>query len=93
MADPAHPNRSLLGNLMRIGAGVVLVAAAAVSALENRQPSLRGSTRSLDDVLRDRPSSLRRRKPPEAGIAAFATPPRGPLPMQGGAAARLDFEA
>lgn len=34
-----------------------------------------------------------RRRPPEAGIPAPATPPRGPRPMQGGAAARLDFEA
>lgn len=31
------------------------------------------------------------RKPPEAGIAVPADPPRGPLPKQGGAEAPLDF--
>ncbi|MDJ0641546.1 MAG: hypothetical protein QNJ15_01905 [Erythrobacter sp.] len=34
----------------------------------------------------------KRRKPPEAGIAVPAVPPRGPLPKQGGAEAPLDFE-
>lgn len=33
----------------------------------------------------------RRRKPPEAGLAIPAVPPRGPLPRQGGAAAALNF--
>jgi hypothetical protein len=33
----------------------------------------------------------RRRRPPEAGIAVPAVPPRGPLPMLGGAAASLRF--
>lgn len=32
-----------------------------------------------------------RRKPPDAGIAVPAIPPRGPLPLQGGAEAPLDF--
>lgn len=31
------------------------------------------------------------RKPPEAGIAAPAVPPRGPLPLSGGAEAPLAF--
>lgn len=31
------------------------------------------------------------RKPPEAGLAVPAVPPRGPLPLQGGAEAPLDF--
>lgn len=34
-----------------------------------------------------------RRKPPEAGIAVPAIPPRGPLPKQGGAAAPLEFDS
>ena len=34
----------------------------------------------------------RPRKPPEAGIAVPAVPPRGPLPMQGGAEAPLEFD-
>lgn len=32
------------------------------------------------------------RKPPESGIAMPVEPPRGPLPMQGGAAAPLEFD-
>ena len=34
-----------------------------------------------------------RRRPPESGIMVPAIPPRGPLPMPGGAEAPLDFEA
>jgi hypothetical protein len=33
-----------------------------------------------------------KRKPPEAGIALPAIPPRGPLPLQGGAEAPLEFD-
>ncbi len=33
----------------------------------------------------------KRRKPPEAGLSFPAIPPKGPRPMQGGAAAPLDF--
>ncbi len=32
-----------------------------------------------------------RGKPPEAGLAVPAVPPRGPLPLQGGAEAPLEF--
>jgi hypothetical protein len=96
MAETGASNRNLLGNLVRLGAGLIVVAAAAASALEARQRGLRADdrrgTRSLDQWLRNRPAP-RRRKPPAAGIAAPAIPPRGPLPMQGGAAARLDFES
>ena len=31
-------------------------------------------------------------KPPEAGIAVPAIPPRGPLPLSGGAEAPLEFD-
>ena len=31
------------------------------------------------------------RKPPEAGLPVPAVPPKGPLPMQGGAEAPLEF--
>lgn len=31
-----------------------------------------------------------KRKPPEAGLAVPAEPPRGPLPLEGGAEAPLD---
>ena len=36
--------------------------------------------------------STRRGKPPAAGIAVPAVPPRGPLPLQGGAEAPLEFD-
>lgn len=32
------------------------------------------------------------RRPPEAGVAGPAVPPRGPLPLQGGAEAPLEFD-
>ena len=32
------------------------------------------------------------RKPPEAGLPVPAIPPRGPLPLQGGAEAPLEFD-
>lgn len=34
----------------------------------------------------------RRKRPPEAGLAMPAVPPRGPLPLQGGAEAPLEFD-
>lgn len=34
----------------------------------------------------------RPRKPPEAGLAVPAVAPRGPLPLQGGAEAPLEFD-
>ena len=34
----------------------------------------------------------RRRKPPEAGLPVMAVPPRGRLPLQGGAEAPLEFD-
>lgn len=33
------------------------------------------------------------RKPPESGVPVPAVPPKGPLPMQGGAEAPMDFGA
>ena len=33
-----------------------------------------------------------RKKPPESGIAVPAIPPRGPVPLQGGAEAPLEFD-
>ncbi|MFL0670882.1 MAG: hypothetical protein ACJLS3_05490 [Erythrobacter sp.] len=93
MAETDASNRNLLGNLARLGAGLIVVAAAAARALEARQRADRqGGAQSLDQWLNTRPVA-RRRGPPEAGITAPAVPPRGPLPLQGGAAARLDFEA
>ena len=58
---------------------------------------LDGARARLAARAAERAAMMRRlrswRKPPEAGIPAPATLPRGPRPMQGGAAARLDFEA
>ena len=39
-----------------------------------------------------KPIPRRKRKPPEAGIAVPAVPPKGPLPLQGGAEAPLEFD-
>lgn len=48
--------------------------------------------RKLRDALRGKGDGNPRRKPPEAGLAVPAIPPKGPLPKQGGAQAPLDFE-
>jgi hypothetical protein len=92
MTENDRPNRNILGKVGRFAVGFGLIAAAGAMASRNRgvRPDLRPGSRSLDDILRQRPT--RRRKPPASGIAAPANPPRGPLPMQGGAAAPLDFE-
>ena len=47
---------------------------------------------ALKSDIRHGPTRNRPRKPPEAGIPVPAIPPTGPLPMQGGAEAPLDFE-
>ena len=55
----------------------------------------RNTAPSLADIMANRehgaPQRKPRRKPPEAGIAVPAIPPKGPLPKQGGAEAPLDF--
>lgn len=43
--------------------------------------------------LREQISGGKKRKPPESGLPVPAVPPRGPLPMQGGAAAPLEFDS
>ncbi|MXO75377.1 hypothetical protein GRI40_09145 [Altererythrobacter aerius] len=66
---------------------------------------LRGAERILQTVMAERDNLMRqllqagirprigprKRKPPEAGLAVPAVPPRGPMPLQGGAEAPLDF--
>ena len=42
--------------------------------------------------LKARLTGTPRRKPPESGMPVPAIPPKGPMPMQGGAAAPLDFD-
>lgn len=96
MTDSDNPRRNPLFGLARIGAGLLAAAVVAAAASERRRPGPRADrrpgSRPLDErLLKRRPP--RRRRPPEAGIPAPATPPRGPRPLQGGAAARLDFEA
>jgi hypothetical protein len=95
MPDNDSPQRDLLTDLGRIIAGVGMLAVAAGEALAARRqgpkPDLRPGAQSLADIMSIRPHP--RRKPPESGLPAPAVPPRGPAPLQGGAAARLDFEA
>ena len=68
---------------LALGAGLLKVAKSA-------QRSSRRAPRhdTLKSVLNRRP----RRKPPEAGIAMPAVPPKGPLPKTGGAEAPLEFD-
>lgn len=84
----------MLTDLASIAAGLGMVAAAAVTVLAARQrgprPDIAPGARSLNELLGKTRS--RRHKPPEAGLAVPAVPQRGPLPMQGGAAAPLDFD-
>lgn len=95
MAGRDSGQRDLLGDIARIvaGVGMLALAAANVIAASKRGPKadLRPGTQSLGAIMRERGPN--RSKPPEAGIAAPAVPPRGPVPKQGGAAAMLDFEA
>lgn len=95
MADRNPVDRDILSDLAQIATGLGVLAIAAIGAMAARKrvamPDLRPGSRSLNDILRQRPTP--RRRPPEAGLAVPAIPPRGPLPMQGGAAAPLDFEA
>ncbi len=87
------PQRNVLADLARIGAGLgtvaMLASAAFVSRKRQAKPDMRTGTRGLDAILRD--NGNRRRKPPEAGIPIPAVPPTGPLPKQGGAEAPLDL--
>lgn len=43
-------------------------------------------------AVRSEKKRFPKRKPPEAGIAVPAVPPKGPLPKQGGAAAEFEFD-
>ena len=49
------------------------------------------SHRSLAAILREHLDRANRRKP-KGGMPAMAEPPRGPLPLQGGAEAPLEFD-
>ncbi|MBA4045558.1 MAG: hypothetical protein C0471_14220 [Erythrobacter sp.] len=95
MAEPNSDNRDILRDLAGIAAGFGLLAVAAIGAVAARQHRARSDVRpvarSLNDILRQRP--IPRRRPPEAGLSLPAVPPRGPQPLQGGAAAPLDFGA
>jgi hypothetical protein len=51
------------------------------------------SSRRLRDLARtmqDYIDRANRRRPPEAGLSVPAIPPRGPLPLEGGAEAPFD---
>lgn len=92
MPRQAPPPRSILAGLGQIlvGFGMVAIAAGETIAAGRHRPSpdLKFGTGSLADIMRQRPRP--RRKPPESGMPVPAVPPRGPMPLQGGAAAALD---
>jgi len=85
--------RDIRSDLAHIATAVGVLAVAALGAMaahkRGARPDQRPGSRSLGEFLRQRPTP--RRKPPEAGLTVPAIPPRGPLPMQGGAAVPLDF--
>jgi len=46
--------------------------------------------RQIGLAMMKRIQRANRRKPPETGVAIPAVPPKGPLPLEGGAEAPLD---
>jgi hypothetical protein len=91
MAD-RDSSLDILGSILGIigGVGMLALAARKTKASRRAGPRIddRPGPKSLNDIMRSRPQ--RRRKPPEAGQPVPAIPPRGPAPLQGGAAAALD---
>lgn len=73
-----------------IFSGVSRLRRAMATKLEELRVAEHGAARLADLVARHK-SARKRRKPPEAGLAVPAEPLKGPLPMQGGAGAPLDF--
>ena len=49
-----------------------------------------GKLHALGRVVKQQMDRKNRRKPPASGMAVPAVPPRGPLPLEGGAEAPLD---
>ena len=78
-----------LGQIL-VGIGKVAIAAGETIAAGPHRPSpdVTPATGSLADIMRQSPRP--RHKPPESGAPIPAVPPRGPVPIQGGAAAALD---
>ncbi len=65
------------------------IASALEAALQGvRDPDAR---RFITEALLKALQPKGKRKPPEAGLPVPAIPPRGPLPLQGGAEAPLDY--
>ena len=95
MSDPDLPRSNILAGLGHIVIGVGMLAVAAgktIAAGRHRpKPDILPGSLSITDMMQSRPRP--RRKPPESGLPVPAIPPRGPAPLQGGAAARIDFEA
>lgn len=91
---PHHdsPQRNILAGLGQILVGVGMLAVAAGETFaglrQGPKPDMKPGAGSLADIMRSRPRP--RRKPPESGLPVPAVPPRGPVPLQGGAAAALD---
>ncbi|MFM7348573.1 MAG: hypothetical protein ACKO01_03690 [Erythrobacter sp.] len=88
------PGRNILRDLAGILTGVGTLAVAAVETIAaGPQVGKVKAPRAqpLRDVMRSAPP--RRRKPPEAGLPVPAVPPRGPVPLKGGAAARVEFDS
>ena len=78
---------SLLPKLLLVAAGVLFHQSA------SRAPDRRRKDSTLRSTAEDWARNRRRRRPPEAGLAVPAVPPKGPLPKKGGAEAPLDIGA
>jgi hypothetical protein len=76
-----------------VAAWIFGAALSSVLPLRKRRAAsdFRSGAKSLNDLVADIQTA--RRKPPEAGAPVPAGPPQGPLPKQGGAAARPDLES
>lgn len=77
----------------------IVEAALLRSRLHEAERAAAAAIRERDSLRRQllqsgiRPKSgPRKRRPPEAGLPVPAVPPRGPLPLQGGAQAPLEFD-
>lgn len=63
-----------------------------LAAFEERQRRFRSIHSQHEERFMRNFRHQPKRKPPEAGLAVPVEPPRGPMPMEGGAEAPLNFE-
>ena len=95
-----HPNRNYRAGAPWLPESVMRIIERIDRELPRLQRELAELSRAQDRILvraeiahlKTIKTQLKRRRPPEAGIAVPAVPPKGPLPKQGGAEAPLVFD-